>query len=377
MKENYDFIIVGAGIAGAASGYFLSPYGKTLILDKESVAGYHSTGRSAAIFLENYGNNIVRKLTKASRQFLVSPPEDFTKEQLVKKRGALFVANNKNKEKLFNLYNNLLEEKGTSRLLNREEVETIAPILKQEWIAGIYENDALDIDVNELHQSYLKGFKKNGGILKLDEEILSGEFIDNKWHIETTKNTISCNYIINASGAWGDKVAKILNIKPIDLNPLKRTAITLNTPTISIDDLPYIGDIDETFYIKPESNRLLASPCDEEKIEPSDVTYDDLMVAITVDTLEKSTNLDIQSINAKWAGIRTFTKDKTPIAGFALDNRNFFWLVGQGGYGIQTSPAMGIICRNLILGIELPKAFELLDLKYEDLSPSRLIIDNI
>ena len=190
------------------------------------------------------------------------------------------------------------------------------------------------------------------------------------WHVQTTTGMIETPYLINAAGAWCDAVAKAAGVKPLGLMPLRRTAVTFEAPDETAH-WPYFGDITESFYVKPDAGRLLASPCDQTPVEPSDVAPDEYDVAVIADRVERMTSLAVKRILSKWAGLRTFSPDRTPVAGWAPDVEGFFWLAGQGGYGIQTAPAMAHCCKSLMLDKRLPADLTALGILPSNLSPQR------
>ena len=375
MAEVCDFLVVGAGIAGASAAFELASYGKTILIEREQFPGYHSTGRSAAIFLETYGNATVRALTRGSRAFFEAPPSGFSEVPLVTPRGALFVADSESLPELREHYAAVTRLATTARWLEAEELVSLFPCsIQQHWVAGVYEPDALDLDVHALHQGFLRQFKEKGGILRTQTEILQGERSGSLWNIRTSNGEFQAPYIVNAAGAWGDILARLVSVKPLALSAKRRTVVIVDASE-NPAHWPYVGDIAETFYIKPDAGRLLASPCDETEVIPCDVQPEEFDVASIAYRLQQVTTLPIERIHRRWAGLRTFAPDRTPVAGFAADTEGFFWLVGQGGYGIQTSPSMASICRSLITENGLPQKLLDLGLTQATLSPARFVCE--
>ncbi|MFQ5534812.1 MAG: NAD(P)/FAD-dependent oxidoreductase [Sphingomonadales bacterium] len=354
--ERCDFLIVGAGIAGATAGYHLSPHGTVVLIERESQPGYHTTGRSAAFFVESYGNRFIRPLTRASRSFFVEPPEGFTSAPLLGDRGAIYIARADQLESLSNLERNITGTVPGARRLTPEEVRDRAPCLRADYVAaGLFENDARDIDVHALHHGFLGAMRRQGGRVVTDAGLLKLDRVGGWWRARTSCGDFEARTVINAAGAWGDVVAGLARARPLGLAPMRRTIIVFPAPP-DCDSAawPLIIDAGERFYFKPDSGRILASPADETLMAPCDAQPDELDVALTIDRIQKATTLDVPRLDNKWAGLRTFAPDRTPVVGWDPEVPGFFWFVGQGGYGMQTAPAMGQMMAGLIVDGRLP-----------------------
>ncbi len=371
----YRFAIVGAGIAGASAGYHLARSGPTLLLERESQPGYHSTGRSAALYTETYGNRVIRALAIASRPFFEAPPRGFGEHPLLTPRGTMVIARADQGQKL-------AEALAESRAIRPEvhgvdaaRAAALCPALRPGYVAGaFYEEDARDMDVHAIHQGYLRGFRAAGGRLLCDAEVLSLARAGNGWTIETRSGTYTADVVVNAAGAWADVLARMAGARPVGLVPKRRTAVTIEPPAeTDFRRWPAVIDVDEQFYWKPDAGQLLLSPADETPTEPQDAQPEELDVALCVDRVERATTLSIGRVARKWAGLRSFVKDKTPVAGFAPDAPGFFWLAGQGGYGIMTSPALGRIAAALAEGGALPADIAAHGVTAADLAPARLV----
>src|SRR5712691_5414686 len=309
----YDFLVIGAGIAGASVAYELASYGRVVLLERESLAGYHSTGRSAAVLTENYGNSIIHRLTVASRQFLENAPEGFTSSPLISPRGML--------RKLV----------PSIHAVNCAEAKRLCPVLRDEYLAAaVLEPEAMDMDVHAIHQGFLKGFRRRNGELITNAEVTRLERSGDGWEVHTAKDRLSASVVINAAGAWCDEIGKLAGARSIGLTPKRRTALIFDGPDNSeLRAWPVVIDVDERFYFKPESGRVLASPADETPMLPCDVYPADYDVALAVDRIEKATALSIRHIRRKWAGLRSFVADKAPVVGMDASLPGFFWLAGQ------------------------------------------------
>ena len=370
----YRFVIVGAGIAGASAAYNLASVGPTLLIERESQPGYHSTGRSAALYTETYGNAVIRALTIASRPFFEVPPNGFAEHPLLTPRGTIFIARADQRETLAEALTEARAIQPAVYGIDRDRTLALCPALKADYVDGaMYEEDARDMDVHAIHQGFLRGFRAAGGKLVCDAEVSKLARDGAGWRIETRAGVFTADVVVNAAGAWADVLAAMAGAKPIGLVPKRRTAFTIDPPAgADFRKWPAVIDIDEQFYFKPDAGQLLFSPADETPVEPQDIQPEELDIAICVDRCEQAATLGIRRIARKWAGLRSFVADRTPVAGFAPDAPGFFWLAGQGGYGIMTSPAMGRIAAALIQQKAFPEDIARLGVSAADLAPSRL-----
>jgi len=369
-----DFLIMGAGIAGASAGYFLAERGRVTLLEREDAPGYHSTGRSAALYTETYGNAAIRALTVRSGPFFRNPPEGFSEHHLLGPRGVLLVALPDAKAK----YEATLAEgrryAPSVRGVDRAEALRLCPALRPDLLGfAIHEPDAMDMDVHAIHQGFLRGLRQRGGQVVTGAEVNSLSRKGSAWDVMTSAGRFTAPIVINAAGAWADEVAMLAGVRPVGLVPKRRTAFIIDVPAgVDASHWPVVGDIDETFYFKPEAGRLLVSPADETPMPPCDVQPEEIDIAVAAERLEARTNLRVERVIRKWAGLRSFVRDKTPVVGHAPEAPGFVWLAGQGGYGIQTSPSMGRVAAALATGDELPADLLAQGLKASDLLPDRL-----
>nr|WP_301311707.1 FAD-binding oxidoreductase [Azospirillum lipoferum] len=371
-------MVVGAGIAGASAAYELAAFGRVLVLERESQPGYHSTGRSAALYTQTYGPAPIRALTVASWDFYTNPPAGFAEHQMLTPRGVLIVGRGHETDRLDAEYEQGRSLTPSVERYDREQVLARAPFLRPDYVAGgVWEPDARDIDVHALHQGYLRGLKARGGRVVTDAEVRALTRKDGLWVVETTAGSFAAPVVVNAAGAWADALARLAGVVTIGLVPKRRTAITFDpvfedpADKSGLDGWPMVSDVAETFYVKPDAGRLLASPADQTPVEPCDVQPEDIDVAITVDRLEQASRFSVRRLAHRWAGLRSFVADKVPVVGFAPDAEGFFWLAGQGGYGIQTAPAMGRVAAGLATGRGLPEDVKALGVAVSDLSPAR------
>lgn len=376
MTDRCDVVIIGGGIAGAGAGYELARAGKKVVLlERESQPGYHTTGRSAALFAETYGNATIRALTVASRDFLMNPPAGFASVPILTPRGALHIGNADQAGELDRKFADMRKLVPTVKRLGAAETQALMPVLKPEAAAGgaLSEPDAMDIEVHALHNGLLRGMTAAGGRVITDAEVTGLSQAGGDWQVETGKGVFSAPVVVNAAGAWTDVVAAMAGVKPIGLMPKRRTAVTFDPPNgTDIHAWPMVIDADEEWYFKPDAGRILLSPCDETDSEPTDAQPDEMDIAIAVDRLETVSNLQVRRLAAKWAGLRSFVSDRTVVCGFDAEKAGFFWLAAQGGYGIQTSAAMARVAGALAQGRGLPQDVADLGVTEQDLSPSRL-----
>jgi D-arginine dehydrogenase len=351
-----DIAIIGAGIAGASLAYFAAPHARVLLLEREAMPGVHSTGRSAAMFMESYGSPQVRALTRASRAFLEVPPPGFGEGPLISPRGALYIGRADQAGALHELHATLLAEGNPAELLDTTQALARCPVLRPEAAAlAVLDPMAADLDVHTLHQGFLRGAKAGGAVLACDAEVLSITAEGGRWRIETRAGTVDAGCVVNAAGAWVDELAARAGIAPIGIEPRRRSAFVFDAPAgIVSAHWPCVADIDESFYFKPEAGLLLGSPANADPVPPHDVVPEELDIATGIHRIETATTLSIRRPRRTWAGLRSFVADGDLVGGYDDSAPGFFWLAAQGGYGIQTSAAMGELCAALVLRRALP-----------------------
>jgi D-arginine dehydrogenase len=368
----HDFIVIGAGIAGASIAAHLAQRGRVLLLEGESQPGYHTTGRSAALFTTIYGNAPVRALSRASRDFLFQPPPGFSDVPLVHARPTLFFARPDQLDRLHDARNDADVRAGT-RLLDAAETLDMLPVFRPGYVAGSMVDDAsADIDVHALHQGYLRSARRLGAELITGRIVRALEREADGWRVHVADGEFRAPVVVNAAGAWGDEVARAAGVAPIGLRPLRRTAMVIDAPDgARPDDWPAAIAIDESFYFRPEAGRLLLSPADETPSEPCDAQPDEWDVAVAVDHFEKAVGSAVPRVLRRWAGLRVFTDDRTPAVGFDNAAPGFFWFVGQGGYGIQMADGLARAGAALACGEPLSAQLAEHGVSLADFSPSR------
>ncbi|HEX3423550.1 MAG TPA: FAD-binding oxidoreductase [Sphingomicrobium sp.] len=328
----FDIIIVGGGIAGASIGAEVSGKRRTLIVEAEDRCGYHATGRSAAFYLESYGGPDVAKLTLASRDFLARPPSEFSDKGFLRVRGDLHVT----RDALPKLPSSV-----EIRIVERLELERLIPGIRPNWRRAVFEPGCADIDVGGLHSAFLRQFRKNGGLVQTSAKLVHAERKRGSWDVTLEDGSIlKASILVNAAGAWADKIAKASGTRPLGIAPMRRTMIQLRVGRSGLRDLPLVDDSEGTFYFKGESdNSLWLTPHDEIPSEPCDARPEELDVALAIDRFQNVVDWPIERVERSWAGLRSFAPDRLPVYGFDEIVPGFFWCAGQGGFGIQTSPA--------------------------------------
>jgi D-arginine dehydrogenase len=374
LTETCDVIVIGAGMAGAAVAARLAARRRVVVLERESQPGYHSTGRSAALFTETYGNRAIRTLTGAGREFYLAWSEEgFAEHPILKPRGALMFATPDQEVQLDDAWAELSALDPRLALLDAREALTMVPVLRPSHVIGaVFEPDAMDIDVHELHQGYLRRLRQRSGRVVTDAEVMALTRGTGVWIVGTRAGEFIAPTIVNAAGAWADAVGALADLPPIGLTPKRRTAmIVAPPPSLDTGQWPMTLDVGETFYFKPDAGKLLVSPADETQMPPCDVQPDELDVAIAIDRLMQATTIEVTRVERKWAGLRSFVSDKTTVCGFEPLADGFFWLAGQGGYGIQTAEGMARCATSLIDGGGLPADIAAKGLDAGTLSPAR------
>lgn len=369
-----DFIVIGAGIAGASVAYFLSQHARVAVLEQESQPGYHSTGRSAALFMASYGPPQVRALSCASRAFFERPPQGFCEHALLTPRGALMFAS-RGQEALLDSHEKLVRSvPGIVDRLDAAEALRRVPVLNPDNLLGaVLENDALDIDVHALLQGFLRGARAHGASLHYDAAVSAIARKDGLWEVTSAQGTMRAPVLINAAGAWADTVGAMAGAAPIGLVPKRRSALLFEAPEGSdLARWPMFMDVDQSFYVKPDAGLLLGSPANADPVAPHDVQAEELDIALAIDAIERLTTMRVRRPKHVWAGLRSFVADGELVGGFDDTAPGLFWAAAQGGYGIQTSPGAGQLYAAMLLGHAIPAELTFYGVKPAALSPNRL-----
>jgi len=353
MAQDFDIVVIGAGIAGASAAAHLAETRKVLVLDMEERPGFHSTGRSAAAFEPNYGPAPIRALTRAARDFYESPPPGFASSPLVTPRETIFLAPSDQTS----AFDRLMREQQGMREISLAAARAKYPLLRDGYaVRAVLDPGTADIDVDLLHHGYLRLLKSRGGRLACNAGVTACGRVDGRWSVETPAGTYRAPVLVNAAGAWGDRVAKLAGAKPIGLQPKRRSMAVVAAPA-GHDPMPWplIGDVGETWYSKPQSGKLLVSPADATLVDPHDAYADDMLLAEGIDRFQQATTIEVTHVEHSWGGLRSFAPDGNPVCGYDPEVDGFFWLVGQGGYGIQTAPALSRLAAALVAKAPVPR----------------------
>ncbi len=356
MARSFDVLVIGAGIAGASVAARLAPHRRVAVLEREPMPGYHTTSRSAAFFTESYGNPTIRALTRASRAFFEQPETHFEGPLLSGSGGALFIARADQTEAFD-------REFGAARALDPAIIEVTpdeaaerVPVLRPGYVARAYfEAAGREMEVDRIHQGWLRTLRAHGGETVCNAEVRAIERRHGEWQADTPQGAFRAPVLINAAGAWCDVIARMAGCRPIGLMPKRRTAIVFAAPPdVDIGAWPVTLDVEEAFYFRPDAGRILASPADETDSPPCDAQPEELDIAIVAERIQLATTLKVERIQNRWAGLRSFVADRTLVIGEDPGQPGFFWLAGQGGYGIMTSPAAAAACTALVTGSAWP-----------------------
>jgi D-arginine dehydrogenase len=371
-SPDFDYLVIGAGIAGASAAASLSRRGRVALVEAEDHAGYHTTGRSAALYSAIYGNAAIRRLTRASASFLFDPPAGFAPHPLVRPRATLYFAT-EGQIPLLERFRADVDIASATDWIDGAQARELVPAFRPGYVAAAaVERSSADIDVDQLHQGFLRQVRGRGGQLRLKSPVRAIERRASLWSVAVGDARLTGRVLVNAAGAWGDAIAAMAGAAPIGLSPLRRTALLVDPPAgLRVDDWPAAIEIAEQFYFKPDAGCLLLSPADETPSAACDAQPEELDVAIAVDRFEQATGASIRRVNHKWAGLRVFTPDRTPAIGFDPGVEDFFWAVGQGGYGIQTAPALGELVGALAAREDVPHELAQWQISGADLTPAR------
>lgn len=373
MNEKSDYLVIGAGISGAAAAAELAECGSVTLVDMEERAGYHSSGRSAALYTPNYGPSVVRTIIAASAEFYRRPIVGFADHPLMTPRQSITFVPPGSETELDDLMAMAAPETPLQEI-SADRACKLAPLLKRETVARAFlDPHVMDMDASAIHQGFLKLLKHRGGRIFTDHRVTTLDRKDGQWHAKTTSGAVfEASIVVNAGGAWADEIGQMAGAKSIGLVPMRRTAIIIaSDSTLAPDNMPMVDDGATEAYLKLDAGRLMASLGDATPSPPCDSQPEDLDIAMIVDWLERHTHLSVKRIDHSWAGLRSFVTDHCPVVGFDNDAPDFFWLVGQGGYGIMLAAALGRLTRSLIEHDTVPVDMLTRGLNLAALSPSR------
>jgi len=370
-----DIVVIGGGIGGVSAAARLAAAGASVVLvEAEPTLAYHTTGRSAAQYLENYGNDTVRRLTLATKPFL---------EPFLGPRPLLQVGGETRVDELRERVAHAVQLVPSTEFIDGRTARSIFPLLAQSIAGALYEPDSRDIDVAAFHQEYVRWFRAEGGSILTAAPVHTMTRQGARWQVIAGDHHLEATVVVNAAGAWGDRIGAMAGAAPIGLHPLRRTiaiaaipedhdpATVARWPLTSFepDSGPMIG------YCKPEPGGLMVSPADETPSEPCDAKPEEIDVALGLHHLSQYTTLDVRHVRSTWAGLRTFTADRTPVSGFDPVVEGLYWQVGQGGYGIHTADALAQAAAATIEGGAWPRLLSDHGLRPADIGANRASLD--
>jgi D-arginine dehydrogenase len=370
---NPSVAVIGGGIAGVSAAYELTRAGCSVtLLEAESVLASHATGRSAALYFENYGALPNRALTRASRPFFDAPPEGLVDHPLLAKRGAMWIGTADQKQVL---QAHLAESEAGNhpgRWLSPSKARALVPVLRIDYLGGaVFEPASLDLDVAGLHQAFVRGLRRAGGEVRVSSPVTRLDRPGSQWIVASGSDQIRVDVVVNAAGAWGDEIADLAEARPVGLVPMRRTAFTVPGES-SYRHWPLVADAENQFYFRPDGSQLLCSLAEERASPPEDARPDEIDIALAIERINVATTLGIRVVRSSWTGLRTFVADRAMVIGFDPEIDGFFWLVGQGGTGIQTAPAAALLTAGLITTGAPPADLVQYGVDVAGLSPARL-----
>ncbi|CAB4867849.1 unannotated protein [freshwater metagenome] len=372
--KRYDVLVIGGGIAGVSIGYELAADRTVGLVEMESSLAFHTTGRSAATFLESYGGRVIRLLTTASRAFMEDPPVEFT-PPLLSPMPLLWIGAHGAAADVRELHAEVVEFVPDVRLLSPADAAAMSPLVREDWTElAMLEPGASEIDVAAVHAGFTAGLRARGGEIHTSSGVAQLQRTEGGWRaITATGEAFEAPIVINAAGAWCDDVALLAGVEPVGIHPLRRTVFMVSAPdNTDASGLPLVADVRGTFYVKPEGRQYLCSPADETPSLPCDARPEEIDIARAIEHINDATRLDVRHVRSSWAGLRNFVADRTPVVGFDDEAEGFFWFIGQGGYGIQISPALARVGAGLVRDGEIPTDLRARGLRSKHLGRARL-----
>jgi D-arginine dehydrogenase len=369
LAQTADIIVIGGGIAGASAGARLAGDHKLVVLEMEDRPGYHSTGRSAATYEPNYGPSPIRSLTRASGDFFVTPPQGFAASPLLSPRPSVFIVPDHQQREA----EALLKTGAKFSPISVAEARRLFPPLRESYVKeALLDVTTAEIDVDLLHQGFLRLIKAQGGEIFCKAEVQEITSRAGMWEASTPIGTFAAPIVINAAGAWGDLIAEKAGLRPIGLQPKRRSMAVLPVEAdVNVMAWSYASDVGETWYAKPSGGQLLVSPAEAEPVVPHDAHADVMTLAEGIARFQEAVDIEVTHLAGSWGGLRSFAPDGNPVCGFASEAEGFFWLIGQGGYGIQTCPALSDVAAALVRQEAMPAYIQREGLKLGDIAPGR------
>jgi D-arginine dehydrogenase len=372
-----DFLVIGGGIAGLSAAARLAAHGRVVLLEAEDALGYHSSGRSVSFSHYGIGNATVRGLTAWSRPFFERPPEGFSDTPIAHAMATVYTASEAQLPALERLASEMAQYTDRVEWMDEARIASACPIIRtggEHAVRGLHDPTGLKLEASALLHGFARQVRAQGSEIRTGCRIARIERNGDGWEVASEDGaTFSAPTLVNATGAWGDSLAEMAGVAPLGLQPKRRTIIVVDPPAgMDSASWPFVHSAGGDFYMLPEAGQLLVSPQDEVDDAPGDAVPEEYDAALAAYQLEQYTTFSVTRIAHRWAGLRSFVADRTPTAGFDAAAPGFFWLVGQGGYGLQTAPAMAAIVEALATGGAWPEGLEALGVVPAGLSPERL-----
>ena len=365
--------VIGGGIAGVSAAHHileLDPGADVVLLEMEATLAQHTTGRSAALLLENLGTASTRAICSASLRFLRETPDGLVDGPLLTHRRVLHVGTTEQDAAIEQMLADGVSATTDTVEVDLDEAMRLFPPLRRDRLhRALVEPDSADIDVGALHQAFVRGFRRAGGRIATSTRVDAARPDGGGWRLDTTDGDVGVDLVVNAAGAWGDVVAHGAGVEPVGLEPRRRTAFMVDGPGTDTTGWAFTGNIALDWYIKDDGPQMLCSLGEQNPSEPCDARPEEIDVALAIDRINEATTLGIRSVNSAWTGLRTFAPDESMVIGPDPDHPTFVWCVGQGGTGIQTSPGAGRLTAELSLGGDPSAAFA--GLVLDEVGPGR------
>lgn len=371
--HRYDVLVIGGGIAGVSIGSAVAGARSVGLLEMESTLAFHTTGRSAAVFVESLGSEVIRALTRASKPTLLDPPAEFESSPMTPLPMLTIAAPGRGQE-LADYHRDVLQLVPDATLVEPDGAVELNRLLRPERVElAMHEPGAMELDVHALHQGFLRALRQKGGVVHSSSRVVGARRSGGAWRVETAAgDVLEAPVVVDAAGAWADEVATEFGAARVGIQPMRRSIFTVAAPAgVDVPGLPLTADFDSAFYFKPEGGQVLCSPVEETPHGPADVRADQFEIARAIDAINEATRLAIRSVRSEWAGLRSFVGDRNPVVGYDPVVEGFFWFAGQGGYGIQISPSLARAGGALLCGSGLDADLVELGLRPEAMSASR------